>query len=447
MRLILTFCLFLFALPAMAAPPMASRTHIEAHERFLAGEALQGRQSASRDEFIAASYIESQFRQYGLTPVPGMDGFIQKAQVLAPKLDGKTTLTAANGTFHEKQDFYLISANTSGVSGVGVVVNNPETAVEATIWLVDPTSKASVRDWRRAGQAKGVKLIVFTMTEALEKIVNAPDFETYVPATLVDSDEAPRPTLLVAKPEVYTSLAKGGDIGLNINNLNPNPQTTYNVIGYLKGTDETAGMIMISAHFDHFGQVKKGDTMVTYYGANDDASGTVAVLELARIMASGKPPKRSIVFVCYGSEELGLLGSRYFVSHPPFDLNQLVANIEFEMIGQQDPNLPKGVMMMTGFDRSTLGPSMVAKGAHITADPYPEQHFFERSDNFALAQKGIVAHTISGWATTPTYHSPEDDIAHIDFEFMTSAIQSLVLPVQTLANSKDKPQWVEGKKP
>ena len=219
--------------------------------------------------------------------------------------------------------------------------------------------------------------------------------------------------------------------------------TVSNAIGYLPGKDPNAGVVLFSAHLDHLGVVKG----VTYPGANDDASGTTAVLELARALAASGPHRRGILFVCYGGEELGGVGSEYFGEHPPVPLSEIVANIEFEMIGAQDPKLPAGKMMMTGFDRSNLGPELAARGFLVTGDPYPEQHFFERSDNYQLALKGVVAHTISGWAVTPTYHQPSDTLANIDIVFMTRAIQSLIGPARWLVDGDFRPQWVPGGQP
>ena len=182
-------------------------------------------------------------------------------------------------------------------------------------------------------------------------------------------------------------------------------------------------------------------------GANDDASGTVAVIELARAFAAKGPQKRGILFVAYGSEELGGLGSTWFGEHPPVPLTDLVANIEFEMIGAQDPKLPKGSLMMTGSERSNLFEMMKGQGALIAADPYPDQHFFERSDNYSLALKGIVAHTFSGWAVVPTYHQPTDTIENLDIRYMTNAIQSLIAPVGLLATGDFKPEWKAGGQP
>jgi Zn-dependent M28 family amino/carboxypeptidase len=200
---------------------------------------------------------------------------------------------------------------------------------------------------------------------------------------------------------------------------------------------------LISAHLDHLGLVD-GTIMP---GANDDASGTTAVLELAHALAAGPPTRRSILFVCYGAEEIGELGSRYFGEHPPVPLSSIVANLELEMIGSQDPKLPTGYMMMTGFDRSDFGQILRSKGALVTGDPYPEQHFFQRSDNYSLALKGIVAHTVSGWAVVPTYHKPTDTIEALNIPFMTRAIQSLIEPLRFVANGNETPHWLPGGRP
>jgi Zn-dependent M28 family amino/carboxypeptidase len=157
--------------------------------------------------------------------------------------------------------------------------------------------------------------------------------------------------------------------------------------------------------------------------------------------------KRNVLFVCYGSEELGGLGSTYFGAHPPVPLSSIVTNLEFEMIGNQDPKMPKGVLLLTGWERSNLGPTLKDHGALLGPDPYPEQHFFQRSDNYSLALKGVVAHTAAGWGTVPTYHQPNDDIAHLDLAFMTAAIQSLVEPMRWLASSDFKPEWNKGGQP
>ena len=107
----------------------------------------------------------------------------------------------------------------------------------------------------------------------------------------------------------------------------PNTRKTFNAIGYLEGSDPGSGTILLTAHLDHLGtrEVAAGADGI-YNGANDDAAGTTAVLELAHALASGPKLKRNILFVCYGSEELGGLGSTYFGAHPPVPLESLVTN-------------------------------------------------------------------------------------------------------------------------
>jgi Zn-dependent M28 family amino/carboxypeptidase len=198
---------------------------------------------------------------------------------------------------------------------------------------------------------------------------------------------------------------------------------------------------------DHIGIGKPVNGDNIYNGADDDASGCIAVLQLARALAHEKAPKRTVLFVFFGSEETGGQGNQYFLQHPPVPLKSIVANLEFEMIGRADSAVKPDELWLTGFDRSNLGPELAKHGAKLVADPHPKQNFFQRSDNYALAKQGIVAHTVSSFGLHPDYHQPGDDVAHIDFAHMDQAIHSMLEPVKWLANSEFKPEWVEGKKP
>jgi Zn-dependent M28 family amino/carboxypeptidase len=205
---------------------------------------------------------------------------------------------------------------------------------------------------------------------------------------------------------------------------------------------------MLSAHLDHLGvnDTAPGDDKI-FNGADDDASGSVAVLELARALSSGKRPRRTIFFVCFGSEERRGLGSRHFVDNPPVPLTQIVADLQFEMLGRPDPKVAAGTLWLTGFERSTLGPELAKQGAALVADPRPEQHFFQRSDNFPLALRGVIAHTVSSFGLHADYHRVSDDVSKIDFPFMTRSINSLVQPIRWLANSEFRPEWLPGQAP
>lgn len=427
---------------------------VTAHEYFLASDVLAGRGSATRDEELTATYVASEFESYGLKPAPGIGGYIQTAEVIAPKLDGHATLHAGDATLQEGPDFTLLTSSGASVSGtlVHIAASDAQSAHIApgsAVLLTGATDQKALFPAYQVLRRQGAAIILIPETPALAALPAMFGGQTRVSVRLADAP--PRKTvtmiLLHADAAAKLSAADGAQVSLTVHELPQQPRHTFNAIGYLEGTDPKAGTLLLSAHLDHLGVGRPVNGDSIYNGANDDAAGTTAVLELAHALAAGPRPRRSILFVCYGSEELGELGSTYFGQHPPVPLSDLVANLEFEMIGNQDPKMPPGVLLLTGWDRSNLGPALKQHGALLGPDPYPEQHFFERSDNYALALKGVIAQTAGGWGTPPTYHQPSDDMAHLDIPFMTRAIQSLIEPVRWLATSDFRPQWNPGGAP
>ena len=449
-RLVIAASLLAFvSTTAFAKTPWTVKPEwVAAHEAFLASDALRGRKSASPDEAVAAAYVGAQFQSYGLKPAPGMDGYLQTAGVVTPKLTGRAVF---NGKTLEGEGLTLLYANGKPIAGNLVVASSEDIAnlPAGDILLITNPGKTPLSGWWRAARGKGVKLLIVRDSDDSLALLKRFGGQTGT-APQLDSGQhgmgGARPDLISLSDAVFAqaAAANGQAVTLDLGGATLERSVTTNAIGYLEGSDPSAGVILVTAHLDHLGVLPDGTIM---HGANDDASGTVAVLEVAHALAAGKKPKRGILFVAYGSEEIGGLGSTYFGEHPPIPLDQIVANLEFEMIGAQDPKMAAGELMMTGFERSNLGETLKAKGAKVTADPYPDQNFFERSDNYSLALKGIVAHTISGWAVTPTYHDKTDDIAHLDLPFMTQAIQSLIVPVEYLVNSDFKPEWKPGGRP
>ena len=228
---------------------------------------------------------------------------------------------------------------------------------------------------------------------------------------------------------------------------------TWNAVGRLPGQEPSAAsqVILISAHIDHLGTrpPREGATATDtiFNGADDDASGSVAVLALAKALATGPRPKRTIVFALFGSEELGGVGSQYYADHPTVPLTQIVANLQFEMIGRPDAAVAPRTLWLTGYERSTLGPALAKQGARLVQDPHPEMKFFVRSDNIQFARRGVVAHTVSSYGLHKDYHQPSDDLSRIDFVHMTDAIRSMLEPIRWLANSGFTPTWLPGMKP
>ena len=433
---------------ALLSPAAQAQTvreeSVRGHVSYLAGEALRGRESASPDEAMAAAYVGAAFRGYGLLPAPGMQGYTQPIEIVRLRLDGAPVLTA-NGSAIENPLLFASSGQPARGKLTLYAGSDPKELPAADVVMLTGKEGNPLRLAGSVDPARTQLVIIRATAEVrdyYQRIGGAPRLPRYIKGQA----PRPRPTVVALDDTAFDRLAaqEGTEVSLALPGLVEENRVTTNAIGWLPGTDPQAGVILLSAHLDHLGVRPDGKVM---YGANDDASGTTAVLELAQALAGGKRNRRGILFVAYGSEEAGGFGARWFAEHPPVPLDQIVANLEFEMIGAQDPKLPAGTMMMTGFGRSTFGETLKAHGALVTADPYPEQNFFQRSDNYALALKGVVAHTVSGWAVIPSYHTPEDTVANLDTAFMTRAIQSLVAPLRSLANSSAKPEWKEGGRP
>jgi aminopeptidase YwaD len=425
------------------------------HEAFLASDAMGGRGSATHEEEVAAAYVASEFEGYGLVHAPGRSSYIQSAQVLGPRLDGHAVLTVGAVTLEEGKDFDLLMSPGESRQGSLAVVRAADAAKAkvakgAAVLVTDVPEKESIFYDARELSGAEPTMVLTQRNEITETMYTMFGGKTRLPVWVEGSPEKQgHMTLVALSAEAAAKLkAAGGAVVLTVHPVvGVAPRETYNAVGYLPGTDPKAGTILLTAHLDHLGMGRPVDGDAIWNGADDDAAGTTAVLELAHALAAGPKLRRSVLFVCYGSEELGELGSTYFGAHSPVPLKELVANLEFEMIGNQDPKMPKGVLLLTGWDRSNLGSTLKEHGALLGPDPYPEEHFFERSDNYALALKGVVAHTAAGWGDVPTYHHPNDDLAHLDVAFMTAAIQSLVEPVRWLAESDFVPKWNPGGKP
>lgn len=226
-----------------------------------------------------------------------------------------------------------------------------------------------------------------------------------------------------------------------------------NVVGILPGQRPAAdatrpdSVILVDAHYDHvgIGTPVNGDSI--YNGADDDASGTVAVLEIARIMKGWPTPNRTVVFLATTGEEAGLVGTRWYIENPVRPIESLAANFEIEMIGRADTiAVGPGRAWLTGFERSTMGETFQRHGLPILADMRPAQSFFTRSDNIAFARAGIPAHTLSSFNLHTDYHRPSDDVAKVDFKHMADLINISARAVRVLTDGP-APVWHNGQRP
>jgi len=412
----------------------------------LAGPAARGRACGTADENAAARFIAERLQAYGIKGGAPGGTYLQPVQFRVPTYAQPPVLTVGSVRYVQGDGIVAMSPAPSVSGPLALAARDADPAAMAGKVAIyeGPYEPRATTALLRAGAAAVVVAATGQVTGSWAELSQRPP-----PGVEIVGAEGPPPvprTLIFAKPEAFAALKAlaGQTATLSAPRGEPVVQTTYNILGAIPGTapDADRQAILLSAHYDHVG-VRDG---VLYPGANDDASGTAAVLEFARVLGKGKPARRTVHFALFGCEEQGGHGAKYFLAQPPLPLADLAANLEFEMIGLPDPTHPK-TLMLTGWERSNLGPMLKAQGADIGPDAYPEQNFFQRSDNYQLALKGVVAQTVSAWPVPPTYHQPSDTLESVDLGFMTEVIQSLIGPIKWLANSDFRPDWNPGQRP
>jgi Zn-dependent M28 family amino/carboxypeptidase len=246
--------------------------------------------------------------------------------------------------------------------------------------------------------------------------------------------------------------ASAATISLHLAAPQEKPLKLRNVIGLLRGSDPQLKdtYVLVTAHYDHLGIRADAPGDNIFNGANDDGSGTVSVIELASALASLRQrPRRSIVFMTFFGEEKGLLGSRYYGRHPVFPIEKTVADINLEQVGRTDST--EGPQManasMTGFDYSDVGLIFKAAGEMTGINVYKHERnsdpFFSRSDNQALADQGVPAHTLCVAFVYSDYHGAGDHWDKIDYENMAKVNRCVALALLMIAENPQPPKWNE----
>lgn len=232
----------------------------------------------------------------------------------------------------------------------------------------------------------------------------------------------------------------------------------YNVIGAIKGKTKPDQIIIFSAHYDHVGEGSAnsirnksitGDADKIYNGANDNASGIAAVISLAKYFKALDNNERTLLFIAFTGEELGLLGSNNLAGF--FETDSIIAMINIEMIGRR--GFKSSRPFITGYERSDLIKIMnknfrllggkESEKDFFKADIYPKEFLFTRSDNYPFALKGVPAHTIT--LTAPDddfYHTPDDETETLDFNFMKKVVYAIAIGTTGLVKGIDKPSRI-----
>jgi Zn-dependent M28 family amino/carboxypeptidase len=220
----------------------------------------------------------------------------------------------------------------------------------------------------------------------------------------------------------------------------------FNVIGFLEGNEKKDEIVVISAHYDHLGMKSSGAGDLIFNGANDNATGVAAVLALAEYFKSKNNNSRSILFIAFTAEEMGLVGSNYFGK--TISPESIVAGINIEMIGKESPFGPN-TAWLTGFQRSNFGKiiqkNLSSSEFKIYPDPFISYRLFFRSDNASFAKLGIPAHTFS---TSPMdkdldYHKVTDEASTLNMKTITQTIKAIAIGTKSIIAGEDTPTRVK----
>jgi Zn-dependent M28 family amino/carboxypeptidase len=255
-----------------------------------------------------------------------------------------------------------------------------------------------------------------------------------------------------------SSIADGTTATLISSGNKTNVVPAKNVVGWIKGTDPKLSeqFILLSAHYDHIGvsetpRMEEGKLDSIYNGARDNAVGVAGIVNAARYF-SAHPPKRSILFIAFTAEELGLVGSRYYSDNPAMPLKKIVYNLNIDNGGYNDTT----IVTVVGLGRTSADPDILkgagAFGLTAKPDPDPTMNLFDRSDNVNFAVKGIPAPTFGmGMKTFDStmmkrYHQLSDETGDLNPSYILKYIKAYILTAKNIADNPARPTWIKNDK-
>jgi hypothetical protein len=465
---------------------------LKKHLYIVAGPAMEGRETATEGQRKAAAYIEGQFKALGLQP--GNKGNFQLGFPIYQDSIAKAAVEVNGKSFTMFNDFMIsqnlvhtstIFCNEVVFAGAGISDSTRDDFkdVAGKIVLVMQGPPPSTSSGGGASTRNRSRFGPFSIVEAAQKngaaaiLIVQNNFPHRGgmplgkgPAYLDGFQKTVYPNTFFISEDIAKAIM-GGDFhaakeAVKTGNVQPKTYTaevklefrkdrlelsSSNVVGFLEGTDKKEEFVFITAHYDHLG--KRGDSVI-YYGADDDGSGTVSVLELAeafvKAKAAGKGPRRSIVFMTVSGEEKGLWGSEFYSDHPLFPLDKTTVDLNIDMIGRTDPKRKEGdstnYVYVVGDDKlsSDLRPiseAMNKKYTKLELDykynaPKDPERIYYRSDHYNFARKGVpIIFYFNG--THNDYHRPSDTPDKINYNLMAKRAQLVFYTAWEMANRND----------
>jgi len=392
---------------------------------YLASDDLKGRASFSPEIDKAANYIAKRFAEIGLQPLHN-ESFLQTFTV--SQIQPNTLSVNLNG---EK-----ISPKNTAIASTIEKLEWDSNVAQVHIINKDDDMRTALRELNQQG---GQHLVVIDNSH--KKTFKA--YQGYFNRGLTKLSLEHSGALVLVLRDDNSVESKIEQYKVSAS-ATITQQTLTNVVGVLPGKQSPEDIVLYSSHYDHLGVTEDGKQI--YNGADDDASGTTAVLNLAQYFANKGNNKRSLMFSAFTAEEIGGFGSKYFSQQ--LNPDHVVAMINIEMIGKPS-KFGAGTIWMTGMERSNLGEllnkNLVEINTQIYQDPYPEQGLFYRSDNATLARLGVPAHSFSSTQLDKDqhYHKVTDDINSLDLSSMHKVIETLATATQPLVDGLATPTRID----
>lgn len=409
--------LITFSSPAQKINKLIKEKKVKAVLSTLASDDMQGRKPQTQGIEKAANFIAAEFAAAGLETLDKNGSFLQTFTTFRSEV--KEQSVTINGTAVESQSCLFFPGSEqlkwdnsgaeiryvkAGENAIQNIMAEVQSGKQVLV-VADTSHSKSVarfRNFRMQRMEGGGSVVVVLYPGSVEQ------YKVNVTAQLIRSNYA-------------------------------------NVVGMIKGKTKPEERVVFSAHYDHLGIGKAKDQDSIYNGANDDASGTTAVIALARYFSKIKQPERTLVFAAFTAEESGGYGSQYFSRQ--MDPASVMAMFNIEMIGT-DSKWGKNSAYITGYEKSDFG-KMLQDNLQGSAfvfhpDPYPTQNLFYRSDNATLARLGVPAHTISTskMDSEKFYHTVDDEIGTLDTKNMTEIIKAIAVSSKGIVDGSKTPTRV-----
>ena len=450
-RAILSAACTAVALFAATAFDRISADSLRTNITWLAADERQGRMTPSPGLEASADYIAIQFRRAGLTPA-GPDGsYFQLAPFaqVTPKLDDfQLTLEAGGRRFSLSGNGVKVQSLTALDYRNEVIVHLPRSgpipAVVGQVVAGDDAYATEAALYSLAARKPALILLTIDGTRANDAT-----------PVLLEADPSIPPVIRIYNRTAAGLLAGRSETTLTLHASAParHDVVLRNVAGILRGSDPAVRdrYVILSAHYDHLGVKAPGPGDRIYNGANDNVSGTASVVEIAKALAAlPQHPRRSVLFLALFGEEEGLLGSFYYVRHPLIPIARTIADINLEQLGRTDSSDGEEIARfgLTGPSYSNL-PSIMSAAAKTEGTGVYQKDgaddYFDRSDNFAFALAGIVAHTAVVAFDFADYHAVSDEAAKIDYANLVGVDRGIAAGVAAVANAAVPPKWSDAK--